>query len=101
MLTGTLLGAICGEEICGVIGSILGCGCIIPCAGGCGPAGSFLGLEVGGLAGALTGAAVACMAGLCEGLFSCVGGLNVVLGAVTGGLFQICGELINVCNAIL
>ena len=104
MLTGALLGGICGEEICG---TFMSCpfGVIplwlIPFAGGCGPLGSFIGLEVGGWAGGLVGATGGLMTGLCEGLCVACGGLDVVLGTVIGGLFRICGELTNVCNAIL
>ena len=99
MLACTLLGACVGEEICGTIMSIPLF--FVPFACGFGPLGSLIGLEVGGSVGGLVGAAGALMIGLNEGLCVALGGLDVVLGAVTGGFFQICGELINVCNAIL
>jgi len=93
----TLLGVICGDAICGSIVPLILCP-FPPCFTG--PFGSCIGLEVGGSVGGFAGATGVLLTGLYEGLAPCVGGLCAVLGGATGGLFQICGELTNVCNAI-
>jgi len=98
MLACTLLGACVGDAICGSIVPVL-CWPFPPFVTG--PLGSLIGLEVGGSVGSSVGAAGALMIGLSEGLCVALGGLDVVLGAATSGFFQICGGLINVCNAIL
>ena len=54
-------------------------------------AGSLCGAEVGGLVGAVCAPVI----GLCEGCCVTLGGLESFLGGVAGGLFQICGGLIN------
>ena len=101
MLTCTLLGACFGEEICGTIMSMVPCPPFCPFACGCGPLGSLIGLEIGGVIGSLTGATGVLSAGLYEGLCVALGGLDTALGAVIGALFQMCGVLTNVCNAVL
>jgi len=96
-----------------LIGALLGClgtGVALfmtPCmALPCGCLGPFFPLPVfpvpcsllGGLVGGTVGFVEVLATGLCaacEGLYTCLGGLSAVCGGVTGGLTQICGELIS------
>ena len=53
---------------------------------------------LGGLTGCLAGGVG--VTGMCEGLWVALGGLVSCMGAVTGGVFQCCSDVINCCGAV-
>jgi len=68
----------------------------------CSPLGQCAGAFFGGLTGvgAYGAYAVLIVSDLFVSCLSCWGGLVSVLGAVTGGVFQCCSDVINCCSVV-